>query len=528
MALSYGIFNDILGIRDETPSIKLQKAYMSSDSRWVYYDVNAIRRTKGRDNAFESKVTPDGNPIIRYHHHISVAGTNYHFAFTKANAYIWDSVSDEWDVMHTCASDCAYWSTASYNGKVIATNYVDKVQVWLDSTPGTAFTEMGSASGIDVDGANYLTKARFVFVYENYVHFLYTEEGGTTYAARDRWSSLGDETNFDENGAGDAGARDFTAGLWITGVGKYDAGGSSLMIIGTNKTIESQWLVEDTLVFEWQTHKHDLGCLSPDSMVQDALGNLYYLGTDLAFHRLLDDNPISDDIDYTVRNTHPTLRYYSRGFYSHTLNRLFWAIPSGGGASTNNVLMSYNLEIGMWDAQLTMSVSAFGTFTNDTAYTIDTIPYSTIDTIEWDTIDSAESVVGFLEDVVSDYDGNSYLFSKVTATDAGSTYTSKLVLGTDLSEGISLNQYKRIDGGFWVWFKKFNVSSRDVRIYYKNDETEDYTLVATVDTTVGYSDIVRTYCPADFRGRDFLIKIECDGDFAFYGIIFNYSFDGES
>ena len=528
MPETFGIFNDIIGIRDETPHIKLNQAYMTSESQWSYYDHNAVRRTKGRSLAFESVVIPDGNPILRYHFHRSVTGTDYMFAYTKAHAYIWDSVADEWDLMHTCASDCDYWSTVSYNGKVIATNFVDKVIVWLDSTPGVAFAVMESASGIDIDGANFLTKAKFVFVYENYVMFLYTEEGGTTYAARCRWSSLGDETDFDENGAGDAGARDFTAGLWITGVGKYDAGGSSLMIIGTNQTIESQWLVVDDLVFEWQTHKHDLGCLSPDSMVQDSLGNLYYLGTDLAFHRLLDDNPISDDIDLTMRNTHPTLRYFSRGFYAHTLNRVFWSIPSGGGATANNLVLSYNLELGMWDSMLPIAVSAFGSHSNETAYTIDTIPFSTIDTIEWDTIDSAESTVGFLEDIVSDYSGNSYFLNKTSSEDAGASYTSKLVLGTDLSPQISLNQYKRIDGGFWVWLKKYDVDTSEVRIYVKNDETESYTLVNTIDTTIGFGDIVRTYCPADFRGRDFLIKIEADNDFAFYGIIFNYSFDGES
>ena len=523
----FAVFNDIIGVRDTTPHIKLNQAYMTAESAYVHYDTNAVRRSKGRSEALSGTVTPDGNPIIRYHFHRSESGTDYMFAFTAEHAYVWDELNTEWDLMHTCASACTYWSTASFNSQVVATNYVDKVLVWLEATPTTAFAVMGAASGIDVDGANFLTKAKFVTVYENYLHLLYTEEGGVTYPARDRWSSRGDESDFDENGAGDAGARDFTAGLWITGVGKYDSGGNSLLVIGTNKTIETEWLVVEDLVFEWDTYKHDVGIAAPDSMVQDANGNLYFLGTDNAFHRFGDDRILSDDIDATVRNLHPTNKYYTRGYHMQSLDRIVWSVPYGGSATENNTILALNLDILMWDASMPMAVSAFGQYSNTVAYTIDTIPFDTIDTIGWDTIDNTESTVGYISDIVSDYSGLSWYWWSNSTEDAGESYTSELVIGTDLSPELSLNYYKRLDGGFWVWLKKSSETSRDVNIYFHNGESDTWSLEATIDTTVGYGDIVRAYCPSDYRGRNFLIKVQCDGEFAFYGIVFRYTFDGE-
>jgi len=145
----FGIFSDIVAVRDKTPHIKLAQAYMTNDSQWCYYDMNGVQRMPGRSAEMAGVQATDGYPILRYHFHRATSGSVYCFIFTKAHIYLWDSVNEEMDLMFTCASDCEYWSTASINGKVIATNFVDKVQVWSDATPGTAFTEFGSASGID-------------------------------------------------------------------------------------------------------------------------------------------------------------------------------------------------------------------------------------------------------------------------------------------------------------------------------------------------------------------------------------------
>ena len=178
--------------------------------------------------------------------------------------------------------------SASETSKVISTNFIDLVQEWSDSSPGSAFADMESATGIDIGSGVMLTKATFVEVFENYLHFFYVEEGGVTYPARHAWSSLGDETDFDRDGAGDAGARDYTLGKFITGVGLYTGQNADILVTFTNSSIETEWLVTDSLVFQWDTHLTSLGCAAPDTVVNDVEGNLYFYGTDLSFHRLFD------------------------------------------------------------------------------------------------------------------------------------------------------------------------------------------------------------------------------------------------
>jgi len=521
--MEYGIISDLVAVRSGVPHIKLQQAYVTEDSRFAYYYDNAMRRLPGR--SLDLAVTPDGNTVIRYHYHTTVDGTDYLFAFTKAHAYLWSSGTTTWGLMFTCSSDCTYWSTASFNGKVIATNNIDKVLEWLDSTPGTAFAVKGAASGIAIGGGEYVTKAKFVVVYRDYLHLLYTEEAGTSYPSRDRWSSNGDDTDFDETGLGDTGARDFSPGLFIMGAGFYTAGGNNLLVVFTNKTVETEWLVTGDLVFEWNTALHDLGCSAPDSVVNDKDGNLYWLGTDSAFHRFLDTARLSSTIDSTVRQLHPTLLYYARGVYIQKYNRLWWSVPSMGNSTGNDLVLSYNLESGAWDPYLDMDISSFGQYREQTTYTIDTIPFATIDGISWASIDSVENVTGWSIDICSDYDGYSYRTANDLLTDKGTVYDSEIVIGTDLTNSAALNVYKRTEGA-WVWFKRHPLTDYEAEILIKSEFDDDFISVATVDLSGTAGQIVRKWCPFDVRSRDFQIKVSAQNDFAFYGSIISFSLDG--
>ncbi len=523
----FGIFSNIIAVRDTTPHIKLPAGYMSGDSRWCYYDHEGVRRMRGRSNVgVTSSAMPDSNPVLRYHFHIDVNQSYHVFAFTKAHAYKWDSVGSEWDLFHTCASDATYWSTASFNGKVIATNWVDKVQVWDEDTPATIFAPLGSASGVALVSGGYLTKARFVAVYENYIHLLSTEENGATYPARDRWAARGDESDWDTGGSGDPGSRDFSAGTVITGCGAYTANGANQFIVFTNRTVELQWLVTDGLVFEWQTQQYALGCAAPDSVVNDVEGNLYFLGTDSCIHRVFDDRRLSQDIDTTIRNLHPDQRYYVRAHYLPKLDRIWWAIPADG-ATTNTMVASLDPKLLAWDPLMAMAVSAFGEFSNAVDYTWDTIPFDSWDEILWNTWDSSESLPGWLIDIAGDYSGYTYQIAVDPDADAGAAYTSEVVLGTDLAGNYeALSEYKRTEG-FWIWLRREPDTTSEATVSIQADADGDYVEYATVDLSAGTGKIVRTWCPADIRGRDFLIKIGATSDFAFYGIQFLFSWDGD-
>jgi hypothetical protein len=523
---TFGILSDLVAARDKTPHIKLPVAYMTNDSQNCYYDMNGVQRMPGRSPELSGVVTPDGFPIIRFHYHTDESSNVFAFVFTKSHIYKWNTVTSALDTMFTSSGTCDYWSSVSMNGKVIATNFVDKVQVWSDTSPATVFSTMGSASGIDIGGAVYLTKARFVIVYETYLHFLYVEEGGVAYPARDRWSSRSDETDFDSTGAGDTSYRDFTPGLFIVGAGIYSASVTNILFIFTNNSIEKVWLVEDDLVFDHDTYRDKLGCIAPDSIVNDDKGNLFYLGTDFSIHAAFSDLIFSLDIETTMKAISPSLRYYIRSYYNRALNRIWWSIPKNSDSVQNDLVISMNTKLNAWDPVMEVSISAFGEFSQQVVYTIDTIPFDTINSIGWETIDGLENAIGNTYDICGSYDGYTYKILGNTVLDAGEEYTSEVVLGTDLTQSQELDQYKRIDG-FWVWFKRFPLSGYVADILIQTDRDDDFVSVATIDFSISHGDICRQWCPVDVRGRDFLIKISTVNDFIFYGIKFRFSWDGE-
>jgi len=521
----FGLLGDMVAVRDTTPHIKLASAYLVNNSRWAYYDHNGIHRQPGRSSDLD--VTPDANPILRYHLHRSLNGTNYLFCFTKDHAYIWSSGTSKWTAMFTCSASCTHWSTASFNDKVIATNGVDLVQVWSAGTPGTAFADFGtSKSGLEVGDGVYMTKAKYVLVYRDYIHFFNVMEGGTAYPNMHRWGNHGQETFKVSTSDDDAGYRLYAPGNWVTGCGVYTAGGNDLLVAFTNRTIETEWLVVDATVFNWKTANYKLGCIAADSIVNDAEGNLYFFGSDYHFHRFLTEARLSDDLATTVQTMHPTLCASIRAKYIQRYNRIWWAFPSGGSLTGNDKVLSLNLDLTGWDPILDMAVSAFGEYVEGTTYTIDSIPFGTIDGITWETIDSNENVAGWPLEIAGDYSGYSYRINSDVAYDMGAAYESIVQVGTDLTQNNALEEYKRIHG-LWTWFNRQVDSGYEAKLSIQGEADDTPESIGTVALDGGTAgNIIRTWTPCDVRSRDFIIQVSASNDFHLYGILIDYDVDG--
>ncbi|GAH51386.1 unnamed protein product, partial [marine sediment metagenome] len=99
--------------------------------------------------------------------------------------------------------------------------------VWSDgagSSADTSFADMGTAdSGILYETGKYLTRAKYVAVYENTLFLGYTTEDGNVYPFRRRNSTVDDETDFNVDGTGDTGKKDFLGRGVIKGFGLYTA-----------------------------------------------------------------------------------------------------------------------------------------------------------------------------------------------------------------------------------------------------------------------------------------------------------------
>jgi len=529
----FAIFDDIQGVREDIPNIKLNKAY-SPESVNVMLRYGCARRMQGRlrdllDGSGESVQTPDANPIIRYHRHYSADGTEYLFCATKAHIYLWSQAAGSFTEMFTCASDCVMWDIVSFKGKVIVTNWVDLIQYWDETAPGTDFAPLDSVNGLDTNGGTiFVTKAKYMTTYNNKIIIGFTQEEGTAYPRRVRACSLNDETDWQSTGgSGDAYAKDFSEGAGlIKGFGHYLYDDANLLVVfkdDINSSHYFMWTVESDDVFETDRISNTGGLLATHSVVNDVEGHLYYIGADYAVRKLR-HGPISRAIDASMRTISQTYQDYIDSTYISEYNQLAWTIPGNPSSTGNDKVIRYNLDRGIWEID-DFTVCAWGNYSRQTSWTIDTIPYATIDSIGWATIDSTEAIAGFSLDLCSDYSGYTYNYHS-SELDNQAAFTASLVLSTDLSDKGSLGWFKR------CWSMRFFFKRKEsgvATIYFKEDEASRWTGLGTVDMTSSDNTtiVIVDMGDMDLRFRTGHLKIEAATAFDFLGVIFNYDFDGE-
>jgi len=520
------------GVREDMPNITLEKAF-SPESENVIVRHGEVQRLRGRlkeflDSSNDKVKATDENPIIKYHRHITTAGIEYEFAFTKAHAYLWNSATLALDLMFTCTADCELWSVIS--GKtgdttqgIIATNGIDYVQVWHDSTPATAFAALDTATGLDLAGTGTkLTTAKYVVGYENYTVFLYTTEGGTVYPNRGRWSTLNTPDDYDENGTGDTGAVEIQGGGFIKGAAKYGTTFEYLMIFKT-KSVRRFWLVTGDDVFNNAIESSGFGLLATNSLVRGKEGGLYFIASDYTA-RELRSGIISRALDKTIKNINVTYEADIAGTYIDEYEQVWWSIPYGDSATGLNRVAFLNPPNKTWGT-VDVAIRAFGDYSRQTAWTIDTWPYATIDGISQPTIDDVENIVGFPLDLASDYDGYTYSLHQAE-TDDGDDYTGTFVMTTDLADKQAVNIYKRVNE-ISLFFKREGTGT--ALLYVKRDNEANWQEVdSSIDlTSDGAEEILEIKIPCDIRAKHFLFRITGTNAFRFIGLISKHSFDGD-
>ncbi len=523
----FGIFSDVLGLKEDMPSVKLAEVF-SPESENVFLHNGELKRMPGRlaeiFNSSNAQIpVTDGYPVIRYHQHFDTTGTEFLFLFTKAHIYKWNTSTKAYDAMFTCASNCDMWESVSFKGYVIATNWVDKVIYWNDATPGTAFAVLDTASGLSIDGAaTYLTKAKYITTYKDYVILGYTLEGGVTYPRRIRWCSLRDETDWQSvGGSGDAGYKDFNEGSdHIKGFGKYTAYRTDYLIVFKAKSHYLGTTVITDEVFTFAAPQ-PVGLLATHSVVNDRDGRCFYIGHDYNI-REIGEGIITHNLDDTMNNICPTYEGLIESTFINKYNMICWSIPGSASSTTLDKLIRYNLTAKTFEID-SFSVRAFGYWTRQASYTIDTYPGTYDGAV--DIIDAVAAIAGFPVDMCGDTSGYSWSFANSTL-DKGASYTSKLVLSTDLTpQRQGLKMFKRL-WSMQFWLRRQTTGS--LNIYIKRDNELNWLSLGTVDMTDSAEPefIVKDF-PCDGRARHFLIKIESTVAFSFLGMIFDFVFDGE-
>jgi hypothetical protein len=221
-----------------------------------------------------------------------------------------------------------------------------------DSTGYTAYDSGGTVEkfeGIDYDGSHFLTKAKYVTTFENFLILGYTYENGVSYPQRIRWNAIGDETAWD---SGDAGSAETEGGDFITGFHIY----SGQLVIFKEKSRILQRLVSTSDVWVWDKLPGNIGCLSNHSIVEDPDGRVYWLASDMTF-REMETGEISKDIDPVVKLIEPSSAHLVCGAYIDETGEIWWSIPYDN--ALNNKVLTY--KNGSW-GELDLSVTAIGSY----------------------------------------------------------------------------------------------------------------------------------------------------------------------
>ncbi len=474
--------------------------------------------------------TVDGNvfaglaPVLRYHLHVK-EGSNVEYLLvgTAYHILLWSQVDHVLKVKFTCTSptDVTSWSMVSFQDQVYATNGSDYVQVWdVHTSVALNFTNVGGVNGIEYTAGTYLTAAKFVCAYEAYLILGCTFENGAWCRKRNRWCDEDDPTEWNEDNAGDQGCHDLMDEEgFVNGYARW----STYLIIGGTKRMIRVSIVATDVVFQWERTPICLGCLAPDSMVNDKLGRLYFLASDLTLRELDSAQSIYRTIEETIKNINPVAAADARSFYYEDLDRIFWSVPTGT-STTNDLVIEYAPEDGDFYYR-NMAISAFGSYTHTTAYTYDTLPYSTYDEwgAAWGTYDSNLNTTGPLIPLAADFDGYSYELGQ-SDTDNGETLTGSLVFGS--SFGGNLRMFKRISEPATFIFNRQPTGST-VTISAKGDTAQeweslgDFSLVDSSDPETVWVDV-----PMDVRARYHAFKIESEDYYEFVAATFEVEEDG--
>lgn len=438
------------------------------------------------------------------------------------------TLNDYWDIAATFAgewndwssvslTDATEWSIATFNNQIIATNNQDKVLVGSDSSK---FAVLGAAGGILIATGKYITKAKAVAVFENYLWALNITETDGTYPSRGRFCDISDETTWD---SGDASYVDFVGSDHLTCAGVKPDGTSGygdFLILFKSESRIKLWLSAGDLVFENYRLPGNIGCSAPASVVVGKKGEIYFYANDKTIQEM-NLGEVSKGKAKTLFAVPDDYVSGIQGFFIKEFSEVWWSIPGTPTSTQNDITVTMTADY-RW-SELDFGFGAFGNYDPiQTNYTWDTLPFATWDEWAWDRWDSIENLTGFVMDIGADYDGYSF-GSHYSFKNDSVVYTRTLVLACNLSRSeAEVNVYKRV----LQMRLMFHKSGDTVAVYIKRDHEGAWQEVDTALSISGNEKIIITDVPCDFRTRHVQVKIESTHHFEFLGMYFNYVHGG--
>ena len=228
-----------------------------------------------------------------------------------------------------------FWAFTQFGSNIIATNFADNIQKFDEGTD-SAFSDLVAL------------KAKYIAVIRDFVVAGYTNESGTVYNQRVKWSGINDSSTWTPSQSTQSGFQDI-----VGSHGNIQAivGGESAGVIFMEKAIYRMSYVGVPLVFQFDKIADNIGAFAPKSVA--SYGNqVFFLAQD-GFYKLTGGQQLTPIGNGKVNN-------FFFDDLSSNLDGITGAIDPnnsivvwsyrGGGATgtTNNKFLIYNYSVDKW------------------------------------------------------------------------------------------------------------------------------------------------------------------------------------
>jgi hypothetical protein len=228
-----------------------------------------------------------------------------------------------------------FWAFTQFGSNIIGTNFADNIQKFEE--------------GVDSDFSDLVSlKAKYIAVVRDFVVVGYTDESGTTYNQRVKWSGINDSSTWTPSQTTQSGYQDIVGSH---GNIQQIVGGESSGIVFMEKAIYRMSYVGVPLIFQFDKIADSIGAFAPKSVA--SFGNMIFFLAQDGFYKLTGgqqltpigngrvDNFFFDDLSSNLDGITSAI--------DPNNSIVVWSYRgSGATGTTNNKLLIYNYAVDKW------------------------------------------------------------------------------------------------------------------------------------------------------------------------------------
>lgn len=244
--------------------------------------------------------------------------------------------------------------------KIVYTNFINQIRVWngVDNT----FSDLGGTNAIEgIAGTSTVLRAKCMLYTNNFLMLGHTEENGTNYPQRIRWSKYGDINTWknDANGSGQAGYADLTEGVdWIQRILQLN----NYIVVYKERSIQVLSYVGGDTIWDKRPSIIGTGLIAPKAIVD--LGDEHlFIGPDNVYSfDLIETKTAGDDVSKHFFSELLAPQYVNKiqGFFIEEVPEAVFAFASINSEDGElDMALVYNTETKKWSIR-EMPMSAYG------------------------------------------------------------------------------------------------------------------------------------------------------------------------